>query len=82
MREENCMKSMPASQEIINLLAGAPNVLEFKPSNKAKARVWELISLEKMGTLTADERAELDHYAKIEHIMRLVKAQARSSHSL
>jgi hypothetical protein len=75
--EERPMTSMPASEEIINLLAGAPNILEFKPSEKAKNRVWELISREKMGTLTPEEKNELDHYAQVEHIMRLVKAQAR-----
>lgn len=75
--EEYKMESMPASEEIINLLAGAPNVLEFKPSEKAKARVWELIAREKTGTLTPEEKNELDHYAQIEHVMRLVKAQAR-----
>jgi hypothetical protein len=75
--EENQRKSMPASEEIINLLAGAPNILEFKPSEKAKSRVWELVAREKQGTLTPEERSELDHYAQVEHIMRLVKAQAR-----
>jgi hypothetical protein len=75
--EESQMKSMPASEEIINLLAGAPNILEFKPSEKAKARVWELIAREKTGILTPEEKNELDHYAQVEHIMRLVKAQAR-----
>ena len=67
----------PASQEIIELLAGAPNVLEFKPSPAAKQRVWDLVSREKNGNLSASERSELDHYAQVEHIMRLVKAQAR-----
>jgi hypothetical protein len=75
--EANALKTMPASEEIINLLAGAPNLLEFKPSEQAKARVWELVAREKSGALTAEERSELDHYAQVEHIMRLVKAQAR-----
>lgn len=66
-----------ASQEIIDMLAQAPNILEFKPSEEARARVWELIAKEKQGTLTEDEKSELDHYAQVEHIMRLVKAQAR-----
>ena len=68
---------MPASQEIINLLAEAPNVLEFTPSDEAKARVWELVAREKAGLQTEEERCELDHYAQMEHLMRLVKAQAR-----
>ena len=70
-------KPMPASEEIINMLAQAPNVLEFNPSEKARQRVWELLDREKQGDLTEDEKNELEHYAQIEHVMRLVKAQAR-----
>ena len=69
--------TMPASRDIINLLADAPNILEFTPSEDAKARVWELVAREKEGKLTESERTELDHYAQLEHILRLVKAQAR-----
>ena len=71
------LKPMPASEEIINLLAQAPNVLDFKPSEAARNRVWELIAREKEGTLTEEEQNELEHYAQVEHMMRLVKAQAR-----
>jgi hypothetical protein len=34
------LKPMPASEEIINLLAQAPNILDFKPSETARNRVW------------------------------------------
>ena len=68
---------MQASEEIIDLLAEAPNVLTFTPSANARERVWELIEREKAGTLSDDEQYELDHYAQIEHLMRLVKARAR-----
>ena len=71
------LQAMPASEEIITLLAHAPNILEFKPSEQAKNRVWELVTREKAGALTTEERTELEHYAQVEHIMRLVKAQAR-----
>jgi len=71
------IKSMPASEEIIDLLSQAPNILDFKPSEQARNRVWELIAREKEGTLTQDEKNELEHYAQVEHLMRLVKAQAR-----
>jgi hypothetical protein len=70
-------KIMTASAEIINMLAEAPHILDFKPSETAKARVWELVAREKEGTLPIDEKHELDHYAQVEHLMRLVKAQAR-----
>jgi hypothetical protein len=68
---------MAASEEIIDLLARAPDVLEFQPSEGARERVWELVAREKTGSLSEDEKYELEHYAQIEHVMRLVKAQAR-----
>lgn len=74
---EKPLSLMPASEEIIEVLSQAPQILDFKPSEKAKARVWELVAREKEGTLTEDEKHELDHYAQVEHIMRLVKARAR-----
>lgn len=71
------LDEMPASQEIINMLAQAPDVLDFNPSEKARERVWDLVAREKLGELTEGEKFELDHYSQIEHLMRLVKARAR-----
>lgn len=71
------MAAPRADDEIIALLATAPNLLEFKPSEAARQRVWELVDRSKQGTLTEEEQTELDHYAQIEHLMRLVKACAR-----
>ena len=68
---------MPALEDIIAMLADAPRVLEFTPSNEAKARAWELLAHEKAGLLNEYARRELDHYAQLEHIMRLAKAKAR-----
>ena len=75
--EDANLRPMPASEEIIDLLAQAPNVLEFHPSERARKRVWDLIDREKRGELTENEKSELEHYAQIEHVMRLVKATAR-----
>lgn len=44
---EERLKPRPASEEIINMLAQAPNILEFKPSEQSRARVWELVAGEK-----------------------------------
>lgn len=73
----NEIAPMAASEEIIDLLAQAPNVLEFRPSEEARRRVWELVDREKTGDLSEEEKSELEHYTQIEHLMRLVKAQAR-----
>jgi hypothetical protein len=58
------MSIVRADEEIIDLLASAPNVLEFKPSEQARARVWELVVREKTGTLTEAEKSELDHLGR------------------
>jgi hypothetical protein len=66
-----------AYDEIVDLLALSPHLLEFQPSEQSKARVWELVGREKSGTLTPDEKAELDQYGQLEHLLRLAKARAR-----
>jgi hypothetical protein len=66
-----------AYEEIVDLLALSPHLLEFQPSEQSKARVWELVGQEKSGTLTPDEKAELDQYGQLEHLLRLAKARAR-----
>ena len=37
----------------------------------------ELIALEKESGLSPDEKAELDHFMELEHILRMAKAKAR-----
>ena len=69
-----------AYEEVIDFIASGltpQDVIAFQPSPAAKARVAELIRREKTGDLASDEKAELDHYLEIEHIMRLAKARAR-----
>jgi hypothetical protein len=53
------------------------SIIDFRPSEEAKAKVAELIRRQKTATLTADETAELNHYLEIEHLMRLAKVRAR-----
>jgi hypothetical protein len=69
-----------AYEEIIEFIAGGTSsndVAEFQPSDDARERVAELIRREKDAALSPDEKAELDHYLELEHIMRLAKARAR-----
>ncbi len=70
---------MRAYEELVQFIASLSprNVLEFKPSEAARQRVWDLIERQKAGPLPAEEKSELDHYLEIEHIMRLAKARAR-----
>ncbi len=66
--------------EIVDLLAAGPSpqqLAQFRPSPQAQARVRVLLDKNRSGTVTPEESAELDQYAHIEHLMRLVKARAR-----
>jgi hypothetical protein len=71
------MTTTRAHDDIVNFLASAPNVLEFHPSDEAKARFWELVERSKSGAITPGEKDELEQYNQLEHLMRLAKARAR-----
>ncbi len=69
-----------AYQEVIEFIAGGTtpkNVVDFRPSAEAKARVEFLIQRRKTDSLSPDENSELEHYMQLEHLMRLAKARAR-----
>jgi hypothetical protein len=70
---------MQAYEEVVEFIAARSprEVIEFKPSEAARKRVLELIDREKSSDLSAEEKAELDHYMEVEHLMRLAKARAR-----
>jgi hypothetical protein len=68
-----------AYEEIIDFFAAGTtpkSLIDFQPSEVSKERVADLIFREKTGNLTTDEKAELDHYLMLEHLLRLAKARA------
>ncbi len=72
--------SSPAYLEIIDFIAAGATpqaVAQFRPSPEAQRRIAELIGREKEQGLPPDEKAELDHFMELEHILRLAKARAR-----
>lgn len=74
------MNTAPVYTEIIDFLAAGTtptSLIAFRPSETAKQRVAELIQREKNSGLTPEEKAELEHYLQLEHLMRLAKARAR-----
>jgi hypothetical protein len=73
------MKMTKAYEEVVDFIAaGSPSkVIAFRPSESARARVADLVTREKTGSLTAEETSELEHYLQLEHIMRLAKARAK-----
>lgn len=69
-----------AYEEVIDFIAAGTtpgNVVAFRPSEEAKARVAELIERKKTTGLSAEETSELEHYLQLEHLMRLAKARAQ-----
>lgn len=67
--------------EIVEFIAAGPSpdaVAHFEASEETKSYVADLLHKEKTGGLTAEERSELDHFLKLEHVMRLAKARAHS----
>ena len=69
-----------AYEEFVDFIAGGTTpqaVVDFKPSDAAKARVADLIHRQKTMSLSSDENAELNQYLQFEHVMRLAKARAR-----
>lgn len=69
-----------AYEEIVDFIAAGttPDELaNFEPSQATKDYVAELINKEKQAGLSPEEASELDHFMKIEHLMRLAKARAK-----
>ena len=74
------MNSVQAYEEVIDFIAAGTtpqNVIDFRPSKAAQERLEDLLSREKEGLLSAEEKFEFDHYLQLEHLMRLAKARAR-----
>ena len=73
----------PAAQavaEIIGFLSTGPapaQVAEFTISETAQQRARRLLALNEAGLLSPEEQAELDEIEQIEHLMSLLKSQAR-----
>jgi len=73
------MSSLRAYDEVIDFIAtvNPGKVIAFRPSEATKQRVSDLIHREKTVGLSPDEKAELDHYMWLEHVMRIAKIRAR-----
>jgi len=70
----------PAYFEIIDFIAAGvtpEQVVQFRPSAEAQRRVEDLIEREKEQGLSEEEKAELDHFMELEHIIRMAKGRAR-----
>lgn len=69
-------------QELVDFIASETTpeaILGFRPSKEASLRPEDLIEREEAGTLSPEEKVELDHCLYWEHLVRMVKAKARMS---
>ena len=69
-----------AATEIARFLANHPTpeeIVAFHPSAEVADRAYELIHTERDGSLTEEERQELESYVVIEYLMELVKLEAQ-----
>jgi hypothetical protein len=72
--------AIPSYLEIIDFIAAGTTpqaVVDYHPSAEAQQRVAELIAREREGGLSPEEKAELDHFMDLEHILRMAKARAQ-----
>ena len=70
----------PAFAEMIDFLASGPTpaqIVAFKLSPAAQARLEVLLDTHREEGLTAAETAELEVYTQVNHLLLLLKARAR-----
>lgn len=68
-----------AATEVARFLAHHPTaeqIVAFHPSSEVAQRAYELIQTEREGSLSEEERQELESYLMIEYLMELVKLEA------
>ena len=67
------------AREVARLIASHPTpeqIIAFHPSKEAAERAYDLIDAEREGTLTEEERVELESYTMLENLMELAKIEA------
>jgi hypothetical protein len=67
------------TDEVLDFLVSAPTpeqIIAFHASDSAQERLRTLLDINRNGTLTADEKAELDEMNRVNHFFTLIKARA------
>jgi hypothetical protein len=67
-------------KEIIDFLASTPtpeDIIAFKPSEQLEQRLSHLLMQNRQDSLTAENRAELDEFLRMNHFMNMLKIRAR-----
>ena len=74
------MSTSKSYEEIIDFIAAGTTpqgLVAFHPSDAVQQRVAGLVECSKDGSISAEDRLELEAYLQLEHIMILAKARAR-----
>jgi hypothetical protein len=74
------MSTTKSYEEIIDFIAAGTTpeaVVAFHSSDRVRQRVAELVERSKDGSISAEDRSELEDYLQLEHIMIMAKARAR-----
>jgi hypothetical protein len=67
--------------EILDFLASTPTpeqIVNYQPSKPAQGRMRALLNKKYQDGLTAEEQAEFEEYAHINHFMSRLKSRARN----
>ncbi len=54
-------------------------ITNFKASEDSHDHFYELLSREKAGIATEEERKEIDKFMEMEHLVRMIKIQSKKS---
>lgn len=74
------MSAAKSYEEIIDFIASGTTpelVIAFGPSPGLQSRIKELVRRAGEGSISSDERSELEDCLQLEHIMIMAKARAR-----
>ena len=69
-----------AEREIVRFLASQPSpdaIIAFHPSAAVSERFYELVDAERAQPLRDDEQRELDTYLYLNHLLKMLKIEAR-----
>jgi hypothetical protein len=68
--------------EVITFLLSSPTaqqIIDFRASEAAQERLRYLLETNRQGTLSNEERAELDEASQLNHFVMLLKARAHQT---
>ena len=72
---------LSAYDEVLEFLTSTPTpeqIISFRPSETTESRISALLEANRNGTLSTEDRDELDEFEQIEHLMRRLKIRAQS----